>query len=232
MPRTDARILALDLGSSSARALVLDGSATPLPGAIARHPVTPSYGADGAATFDLDGYIGGLFGCLDELSAAGLLDGVEHIVMSSQWHSIVALDNLSRPLSPVVPWVDTRSVPRRVGASFDEHAFHARTGTWLHRLYWTRRIPWLVESCGASRFAGLPDLVLARLTGSLVSSVSVASGTGLLDLASGRYAVRTTPAPPPSPSAPPPRSASSIPLTARRNCPGSCGGTGSTTPAR
>jgi gluconokinase len=187
MPRTDARILALDLGSSSARALVLDGSATPLPGAIARHPVTPSYGADGAATFDLDGYIGGLFGCLDELSAAGLLDGVEHIVMSSQWHSIVALDNLSRPLSPVVPWVDTRSVPRRVGASFDEHAFHARTGTWLHRLYWTRRIPWLVESCDASRFAGLPDLVLARLTGSLVSSVSVASGTGLLDLSSGRY---------------------------------------------
>jgi gluconokinase len=187
MPTTD-RVLALDLGTSSARALVLDGAATPLPGAIARHQVVPSYGADGAATFDLDAYVGGLFGCIDELGAAGRLDGVQHLVMSSQWHSIVALDNSSNPLSPVVPWVDTRSVPRRVGDSFDEHAFHARTGTWLHRLYWTRRIPWLRSVCvGATRFAGLPDLVLARLTGNPVTSVSVASGTGLLDLATGRY---------------------------------------------
>jgi gluconokinase len=185
MPTT--RVLALDLGTSSGRALVLDGAASPVPDALARHKVEPAYASDGAATLDLDGYVEGVLGCVDELNGKGFLDGVEHIVLSSQWHSIVALDNDGGPLTPVVPWTDTRSVPRRTGHDFDEHAFHARTGTWLHRLYWTRRIPWLLSELPAKRFAGLPDLVLGRLTGEVVTSVSIASGTGLLDLAAGRY---------------------------------------------
>jgi gluconokinase len=189
MPRTEGRVLALDLGTSSGRALVLDSSATPVPGALARHKVLPAYGRQGEATLDLDGYVEGLLSCIDELGRAGHLDDVGAVVLSSQWHSIVALDNHDVALTPVVPWVDTRSVPPQVPGDFDEHAFHARTGAWLHRLYWTRRIPWLRATLGASarRFAGLPDLVLERLTGERVSSVSIASGTGTLDLATGRY---------------------------------------------
>lgn len=185
MPTT--KVLALDLGTSSGRALVLDGDATPVPDALERHKVEPAYSSDGAATLDLDDYLEGVLGCVDKLHDRGLLDGVEHIVMSSQWHSIIALDNDLAPLTPVIPWTDTRSVPRHVGDDFDEHAFHARTGTWLHRLYWTRRIPWLVSEVSSGAYAGLPDLVLARLTGDRVTSASIASGTGLLDLATGRY---------------------------------------------
>jgi gluconokinase len=165
---------------------VLDAGLAPIPDALARHKVEPSYTADGAATLDLNDYVGGLFDCLDQL--ADRLDGVEHIVMSSQWHSIVALGKDGAALTPIVPWTDTRSVPRRAGDDFDEHAFHARTGTWLHRLYWTRRIPWLTAELDAAyRFAGLPDLVLERLTGERVTSASIASGTGMLDLAARRY---------------------------------------------
>jgi gluconokinase len=78
-------------------------------------------------------------------------------------------------------------VPVAVGPDFDERAFHARTGAWLHRLYWTRRIPWLRTVANASAFAGLPDLVLERLTSHRVTSVSIASGTGTLELAGGQY---------------------------------------------
>lgn len=182
-------ILAIDLGTSSARALVLDGTATPIPGALARHKVETAYGAEGEATLDLDGYVDGLLACIDELHAGGHLEDIQHIVMSSQWHSIVALDNFGKPLTPVIPWVDTRSIPPTLPTSFDEHAFHARTGAWLHRLYWSRRIPWLRSVLGssASAFAGLPDLVLERLTGERLTSVSVASGTGILELATGQY---------------------------------------------
>src|SRR5215207_1838104 len=187
MPKTDARILALDLGTSSARALVLDSEATPLPGALARHKILPTYGAGGAATLDLHDYLEGLLGCLDELQQTGRLEGISDIVLSSQWHSIVALDTNGEALTPVIPWVDTRSVPRHVDESFDEQAFHARTGTWLHRLYWTRRIPWLAATVDASYYAGLPDLVLERLTSERVTSVSIASGTGSLDLSTGQY---------------------------------------------
>src|SRR4051812_19148131 len=195
MQRTDAdggaagggRILALDLGTSSARALVLSADASPVPGALARHKVLPTYGRAGEATLELHDYVEGLLGCLDELQQTGQLTGITDIVLSSQWHSIVALDNKGAALTPIVPWVDTRSVELALDPAFDERAFHARTGAWLHRLYWTRRIPWLRSITSPAAYAGLPDLVIERLTGDRVTSVSVASGTGALDLATGGY---------------------------------------------
>ncbi|TCC27750.1 FGGY family carbohydrate kinase [Kribbella speibonae] len=188
MTKTDGHVLALDLGTSSARALVLSAEdAAPIPGALARHKISPAYGHDGSATLDLHEYVEGLLGCLDELEQNGHLDGIGAIVLSSQWHSIVALDNKGAARTPVITWADTRSIDLGLGPSFDEQAFHARTGTWLHRLYWTRRIPWLLSDDSPAAFAGLPDLVLERLTGERVTSVSVASGTGTLDLATGAY---------------------------------------------
>src|SRR4029453_1435677 len=124
MPTT--RVLALDLGTSSGRALVLDGDASPVPHALARHKGETAYASGGADTPDLEGYVEGVLGCVHELNETGFLDGVEHIVLSSQWHSVVALDNDGGPLTPVVPWPDPRSVPRRTGDDFDERAFHAR----------------------------------------------------------------------------------------------------------
>ncbi|GAA1572323.1 gluconokinase [Kribbella hippodromi] len=188
MTKTDGRVLALDLGTSSARALVLsEADAAPIPGALARHKISPTYGHDGSATLDLHQYVEGLLGCLDELQQNGHLDEIGAIVLSSQWHSIVALDNKGGALTPVITWADTRTVDLDLGTSFDERAFHARTGAWLHRLYWTRRIPWLLAAGSPAAFAGLPDLVLERLTGERVASVSIASGTGTLDLATGAY---------------------------------------------
>ena len=188
MTKTDGRILALDLGTSSARALVLSAAdAAPVPGALARYKISPTYATGGSATLDLHEYVEGLLGCLDELQQNGHLDDIGAIVLSSQWHSIVALDNKGAPVTPVITWADTRAVSLDLGSSFDEHAFHARTGSWLHRLYWTRRIPWLQSEGSPAGFAGLPDLVLERLTGERVTSVSIASGTGTLDLAHGSY---------------------------------------------
>ena len=188
MTKTDGRVLALDLGTSSARALVLSAEdAAPIPGALARYKISPTYATGGSATLDLHEYVEGLFGCLDELQQNGHLENIGAIVLSSQWHSIVALDNSGSALTPVITWADTRSVELDLGSSFDEHAFHARTGSWLHRLYWTRRIPWLLSQGSPAGFAGLPDIVLERLTGERVTSVSIASGTGTLDLARGVY---------------------------------------------
>ncbi|MFK4088528.1 FGGY family carbohydrate kinase [Kribbella sp. NPDC020789] len=188
MPRTDGRLLALDLGTSSSRALVLDAAdASPIPGALARHKISPAYGHDGSAVLDVHEYVEGLLSCLDELEQNGHLTGIQAIVLSTQWHSIVALDSRGAALTPVITWADTRSVDLDLGSSFDEKAFHARTGSWLHRLYWTRRIPWLLTETTPAGFAGLPDLVIERLTAERVTSVSVASGTGTLNLATGEY---------------------------------------------
>ena len=68
--------------------------------------------------------------------------------------------------------------------------FHERTGTWVHPLYWTTKVPWLRDQLGAQagrggglRYVGLPDYLRGVLLGDDATSASVASGTGLLDLA-------------------------------------------------
>ncbi|MGW0434993.1 FGGY family carbohydrate kinase [Micromonospora sp. NPDC003197] len=178
-------ILALDLGTSSVRGLVLDSDAVPRPGALARRPVTVVTTNEGAATLDGPGYLAALIECLDELASAGHLDGVELVATAAQWHSVVPLDSGGAPLGPVLTWLDTRPEPL-AGATgpADPAAFHQRTGTWWHRFYWSVRLPWLRERAdvGLAHFVGLVEYVFGRLLDESPMSISQASGTGLLDL--------------------------------------------------
>ncbi|MEU4569644.1 FGGY family carbohydrate kinase [Micromonospora sp. NPDC023956] len=176
-------ILALDLGTSSVRGLVLDERAVPLPGGLARRRMRLAVDDDGAGTLDGPGYLACLVECLDELQAAGHLRDVSLVAISAQWHSVLPLDVAGEPLGPVLTWLDTRPKPS-VGRSGPTHpaAFHQRTGTWWHRCYWTVRLPWLRERTSAARFVGLSEYVLGALLGEVPMSVSQASGTGLLDL--------------------------------------------------
>ncbi|MFC4106387.1 FGGY family carbohydrate kinase [Micromonospora zhanjiangensis] len=183
-------ILALDLGTSSVRGLVLDGDAVPRPGALARRKMTMSVGEDGAATLDGPGYLAALVECLDELAAGGHLDGVGLVAASAQWHSVVALGPDGAPRSPVLTWLDTRPAPLP-GASgpADETAFHQRTGTWWHRFYWNMRLPWLRDRLGGGpvRYVGLAEYVFGALLHEAPMSVSQASATGMLDVRTLRW---------------------------------------------
>ncbi|WP_432898503.1 FGGY family carbohydrate kinase [Micromonospora matsumotoense] len=177
-------ILALDLGTSSVRGLVLDADADPLPGALARRRVHLSVTEDGAGTLDAAAYLAGLTECLDELAAAGHLRDVRLVAVCAQWHSVLPLDRAGDPLGPVLTWLDTRPAPA-TGATgpADPEDFHGRTGAWWHRCYWSVRLPWLRDrTTGVTRFAGLVEYVLGQLLDSAPMSVSMASGTGLLDL--------------------------------------------------
>ncbi|MFU8854879.1 FGGY family carbohydrate kinase [Micromonospora sp. SL1-18] len=178
-------ILALDLGTSSVRGLVLDVDAAPRPGALARRKVHPVTGEDGTGTLDGPGYLACLVECLDELAAGGHLRDVELVATSAQWHSVLPLGGDGEPLGPVLTWLDTRPEPL-AGAPgpADPDAFHQRTGTWWHRCYWTVRLPWLRERAGARicRFVGLAEYVFGALLDEAPMSVSMASGAGLLDL--------------------------------------------------
>ncbi|WP_173153549.1 FGGY family carbohydrate kinase [Phytohabitans suffuscus] len=178
-------ILALDLGTSSVRGLVLDDRAVPLPGALARRSVEVAVDDSGAATLDAAAYLAALVECLDDLHGAGHLDGVRLVAASSQWHSVVPLDRAGAPLGPLVTWLDTRPAPPPGTAGpADPHAFHQRTGAWWHRFYWTVKLPWLRARSGPGlvRFTGLPEFVLGALLTEAPMSVSLASGTGMLDL--------------------------------------------------
>ncbi|MBA2278370.1 MAG: carbohydrate kinase, partial [Chloroflexia bacterium] len=141
--------------------------------------------ADAERTFDLTLH------CLDRLNelVAPRASDLGAVALTSFWHSLLGLDGDGEPATPVFLWADKRSGPD-VGAlkeELDEHAIHATTGCVPHSSYWPAKLRWLrrVHPATASsvrHWVSFADLLALRFHGELVTTVSMASGTGLLDV--------------------------------------------------
>jgi gluconokinase len=175
-----ARVLSLDLGTSSVRVRVYDESGTALEGVEAQTPYEPTEGV-----LDPERLVDVARGAVDEVLRE-LGAPVDAYATSCFWHSLLALDARDRPLTPVLTWRDLRSAPQadELRARLDADAVHARTGCFLHPSYWPAKLAWLAVAepetfAGAARFVSFPDYLLLRLAGELRTSVSQASATGL-----------------------------------------------------
>jgi gluconokinase len=124
----------------------------------------------------------------DCLAALGSARPVALAVSSAQ-HGLLALDDQQEPVTPLVTWADARATAEARGLREAGRApeLLRRTGTPVHpmsplvKLMWfARHEPEVARS--ARWWVGLKDLVLLHLTGSLVTELSSASATGLLDL--------------------------------------------------
>jgi gluconokinase len=187
----DARVLALDLGTSSVRALVFDDRGAPLPDMLARRPTHLDITDEGKAELDPDGVVAAVGECLDELNGRGELDGVQLVATSCAWHSVIALDAGGRRLTGALTWADTRAAPlvAELRSRGDMDRLQATTGARPHTLYWTVKLPWLARECSPApaRYLGLAEYVTGALLGDPSASPSMASGTGLLDLADATW---------------------------------------------
>jgi gluconokinase len=183
----EGRVLALDLGTSSVRALVFDARGVALPDVLARRPTQLELGDDGKAELDPDGVVAAIGECIDELAGRGELGQVEHVATSCAWHSVIALDRDGHRRTGALTWADTRAAPlvseiRERAADLDR--LQAVTGTRPHTLYWTVKLPWLARTLdpAPARYLGLGEYMTGALLGDPGASPSMASGTGLLDL--------------------------------------------------
>ncbi|MES1247686.1 MAG: gluconokinase [Actinomycetota bacterium] len=114
-----------------------------------------------------------------------VLGGEEPDGTSCFGHSLIAVDSDWRPLTPLLGWRDTRSAAAAewLRRRLDAGAVHARTGGYLHPAYWAAKLAWLAETepdtfRRAAHFVSFCDF----LRGTPETSLSIASGTGLLDL--------------------------------------------------
>jgi gluconokinase len=157
------RILAVDVGTSSVRAAIDTHEEVRTPYALGAGRV----GAEELAET-----------CLEAMARAGDADVV---AISCFWHSLVALDEAGRPLTPVLTWSDVEAAGKAPLDAFE------RTGCPPHASFWPAKLAVLRERqpdvfARAARFVGFGDYLFERLTGELRTSLSMASGTGLLNL--------------------------------------------------
>jgi gluconokinase len=183
------RVLALDVGSSSVRARAFDERARELEGA-ARRAYEPRHGRDGSAELDAEELLLASRAVLEE-ARQGANDA---LAISCFWQSLLLLDAGGRPLTPVLLWEDRRAVAQaeELARRFDGQRVHDRTGCVLHPSYWPAKLAWLQAErpdvlAGARHVVSFGDYLFLRLTGELRTSLSTASGTGLLDLRAGTW---------------------------------------------
>ena len=190
------QVLALDIGTSSVRARVYDETGTAIEDAQAQTRYELTHGHDGRAEFDADHLVEATQAALGEVrreadEAPAALCG------ACFWHSLVPVDARGRAIGPLLTWRDTRSAAasERLARRLDAEEVHARTGCMLHASYWPSKLTWLAESepelfRRAARFLSFSDYLYLRLTGELRTSLSMASGTGLVDVGAGRWDAR------------------------------------------
>jgi gluconokinase len=172
------RVLALDVGTSSARAQHFDETAQE-----SRKAARREYPGES----DPDRLVAFVREAIEEAGGSSAVDAVG---ASCFGHSMVALDGRGRPLTPILGWRDTRSAGAadRLSRKVDPRDVHLRTGCEVHTSYWPAKLAWLAEEepeifRDARRFVSFCDYLYAELLGHRVTtSLSIASATGLLDL--------------------------------------------------
>jgi gluconokinase len=173
-------VLAVDIGSSSVRAQIVDERGEP---------------ADEARKLEYGGSDPDEAVNLVLKAIGGRDDGVDAIGASCFGHSLLAVGEDGRPLTPILGWRDTRSAHAAdwLARRLDSAEVQARTGCHIHTSFWPAKLAWLAEAApdlfrSAHRFVSFPDYLYAQLLGKEVPcSTSIASGTGLLDLSTGTW---------------------------------------------
>jgi gluconokinase len=183
-------VLAIDIGSSSVRALLFNAQGDQVPGTEIQLPyrqtVTPDGGSESSATELLDRVVVCIDGVLEV--GAALTGSIVAVGMTSFWHGLLGLDACHQPATPVYMWSDKRSghEAELLASELGMREVHARTGCRLHSSYWPAKLRWLEgHHQGTFRqvmhWVSITDYIMNEITGALRTSVSMASGTGLLD---------------------------------------------------
>jgi gluconokinase len=188
-------VVALDVGSSSVRALAFDAEGRGL-GLECQRAYEPETTPDGGVVIDADWLVALSAEMLDGLVAAlgPRAASVAAVATSTFWHTLLGVGADDRALTPVYSWADTRSAGavEALRARVDEKAYHARVGCRLHTSYLPARLWWLRDEApdtyrAVRRFMSFGEYLGLRLFGELRTSVSMASGTGLFDQSARRW---------------------------------------------
>lgn len=180
-----------DIGTTHTKAIALQSDGFVL--ASAMRGYTPLTDDSGSHELDPETVFQAVLDVLQEvvqqLAQKTDLQQLSGIAFSSAMHSLIALDENYQPLSNCITWADLRSSAQaeRLKAEGLATDLYRHTGTPLHPMSPLCKLIWLRETNPAlhqqaSKFTGIKEYVLHRLTGRVVTDISIASATGLFDI--------------------------------------------------
>jgi len=182
-------VLSIDVGSSSVRAGLYDGSGDDVEGTEVKLDYEFEYTPDGGAAIDADELLDLVARAVE--GALSKAEGAEisGVAMSTFWHSVLGLNDNGHPTTPILTWADRRAASAAPGLRerLDEGAVHRRTGCVLHSSYWPAKLAWSSRAMpdafeGSERWASHADYFYARFFGDDYRvGTSMASATGLFD---------------------------------------------------
>ena len=183
-------VLAVDIGSSSVRALLYDARGDQLADCEEQIAYEQRTDRDGASESDPATILRLVIQCIDGALRRGAAraDEIAAVGMSCFWHGLLGLDREGAPTTPVFMWSDKRArvaVPE-LAAQFPVREAIAATGCRIHSSYWPAKLRWLQTTrpdvvARTATWVSVTDYVARELTGALRTSLAMASGTGLLD---------------------------------------------------
>lgn len=183
--------LALDIGTSSIRASLYDNYGNELTGTTVKlereFRTERNNGSETDANEVIDQVERAIDGAL--ASPAFAAAKIELVAVSCFWHSLVGIDQEGNAVTPLYGWADTRSAEMvgELQRSFDEREIHARNGCRFHSSYWPAKLLWLRRHNpnayrASTQWVSLSELLMQRIFGKTLITVSMASGTGLFNL--------------------------------------------------
>jgi sugar (pentulose or hexulose) kinase len=187
-------LVAIDVGTSGARASAYDVSGAPL------HEVRRSYPtalpAEGWAEQDADRWRSAALSALGALTRSlGGRCHVRAIAVTGQCPSVVPLDRRDKPLRPGIIYRDNRATKEAAWmcGRFGERQLHQLTGHVPAAFHVAAKILWIREHepgvfAATRRFVQPTDYVALTLTGNATTDWSMAAATGVLDLRARRWA--------------------------------------------
>ncbi|MDQ3855160.1 MAG: gluconokinase [Chloroflexota bacterium] len=183
-------VLALDIGTSSARTALYDVEGNAVPGTLASSKHRPETTPDGGSELDPDALVERVCELLDRTLGASQGVTIAAVGTCTFWHSLVGVGADGSATTPIYTWADTRSAGsiERLGWLLDLSELYERTGCPPHPSFVPEKLLWLRESQPevfrrTRRWMSPGEYVHLRLLGETRCAHAMASATGLYDQA-------------------------------------------------
>lgn len=186
--------LALDVGTSSVRAVLYDAQGRMLENIEGRTHYQMTATQDGGIEIEADRLLEILCQTIDEClqqAAAVIPDLAQAIVCvgySNFWHAMLGVDAAGEAVTPLYNWSDTRSAAdaKSLGAELGTGWIHQRTGVVPHASYYPAKLRWLQRTdparfAHAARFVSIGEYFYSKVFGRFICGVGMATGTGLFN---------------------------------------------------